>query len=262
MAYKLYTELADSSNHGGTRNISNVKYVVLHYTANKNDTAKANANYFKTGGRSASAHYFVDGTSVYQSVYDNVIAWSVGGSKYSDCATTGGGKLYGIVTNSNSISIELCSTNGDFSKKTLENAALLVGDLMNKYNIDIDHVVTHFQITGKHCPAYWMGSKENEAKFVTFKNKVIGKTSSVTPIETISNDSSKEDIAWLQNKLNQCLKGVKGFTQLKIDSDYGTKTTNAVLLYWKQLGWNKDNETDGTRFGLKSINALASGRTK
>ncbi len=176
MAYTLYTELAHALNHGAARNTSAILYIVIHYTANKNDTAKANANYFKTANRRASAHYFVDSTSIYQSVNDNVIAWAVGVSRYSDCAKTGGGSVYGKVTNSNSISIEICSSNGAFAHDTLTNAVLLVRKLMKKYNIQITNVVRHFDCTGKYCPAYWMGSVENEAKFIAFKNRVIKDT--------------------------------------------------------------------------------------
>lgn len=37
----------------------NVTYVVMHYTGNPNDTAKANANYFSGIGRNASAHFLL-----------------------------------------------------------------------------------------------------------------------------------------------------------------------------------------------------------
>lgn len=45
-----------------------VAFVVLHYTGNVSDTAKANCKYFAGGDREASAHYFVDEDSIYQSV--------------------------------------------------------------------------------------------------------------------------------------------------------------------------------------------------
>lgn len=184
MGYKLHKNFAHPSNYGGKRSTSSIKYIVMHYTANRTDTAKANANYFKSANRKSSAHYFCDSTSVYQSVKDNVIAWSVGGSKYSDCDKTGGGKLYGKVTNANSISIEICSTNGDFAHDTLTNTVLLVRKLMKKYNIDIDHVVRHFSVTGKYCPKYWMGSEANEAKFIAFKNRIMKKSNVKTPTKT------------------------------------------------------------------------------
>jgi N-acetylmuramoyl-L-alanine amidase CwlA len=121
---------------------------------------------------SASAHYFVDDDSVTQSVPDLFTAWSVGGTKWKDCATTGGGTMYGKITNANSISVEMCDTlrNGTVkaSEQTMANTASLVKDLMKKYNIDIDHVYRHFDVTGKHCPAYFM----NASAWAEFKARL------------------------------------------------------------------------------------------
>ena len=99
---------ANRNNYGLSRNVKNIKYIAIHYTANDGDRAKNNADYFANKIIKASAHYFVDDDYVYQSVPDNYVAYSVGGGKYSNCSTTGGGKYYKICTNSNSISIELC----------------------------------------------------------------------------------------------------------------------------------------------------------
>lgn len=82
------------------------------------------------------------------------------------------------------------------------------------------------------------------------------------PTQTITKDSSKEDIMWLQTNLNKCLKGVKGFVPLVVDGGYGKKTCDAVKLYWKQLKWNKDGLDDGSRSGKSTINALDTGRIK
>lgn len=82
------------------------------------------------------------------------------------------------------------------------------------------------------------------------------------PLSTITENSLKADIMWLQNKLNICLSKVIGFVPLKVDGSFGTKTIEAVLLYWKQLKWNKDGKDDGTRVGKKTISALASGKVK
>ena len=53
-------------------------YIVLHYTGNNTDTAKANANYFRDANRGASAHLFVDESDVYEVVSLNNTAWAVG----------------------------------------------------------------------------------------------------------------------------------------------------------------------------------------
>ena len=54
-----------------SRNGTNIKYIVLHYTGNKDDTALNNATYFYNGDRQVSAHYFVDDISIWQSVEDS-----------------------------------------------------------------------------------------------------------------------------------------------------------------------------------------------
>ena len=160
---------ANRSNYGDKRSLGNIKYIVIHYTANDGDSARGNGNYFKNNIVKASAHYFVDDDTIVRSVPDEYTAWSVGGNKYSDCDRTGGGKWYGKCTNSNSISVELCDTvkNGvsDFSESTVRNAVELVRSLMGQYGVDTGHVIRHFDVTGKICPkpyidgAAWQGFK-------------------------------------------------------------------------------------------------------
>ena len=55
-----------------SRNGNSVKYIVLHYTGNKGDTARNNIDYFYNGNRGASAHYFVDDNSIWQSVEESI----------------------------------------------------------------------------------------------------------------------------------------------------------------------------------------------
>ena len=172
MSYILREQLAAAENHGGSRSASEIQYLILHYTGNDGDTAANNAVYFKNNIVKASAHYFVDDTYVYRSVPDLTIAWSVGGTRYADIRTTGGGTMYGIITNRNSLSVELCGTLGDGSRRpsetTLKNAAALCRKLMDRYQIPLSRVYRHFDVTGKHCPAYWM----DEAAWQTFKARL------------------------------------------------------------------------------------------
>lgn len=163
-------------NYGNARVLNTIKYIVIHYTANDGDTALSNAKYFAKGNRGASAHYFVDGNNIVQSVEDNYVAWSVGGSKYSDCSKTGGGKFYGICNNSNSINIELCDDirNGNIypTEAAISNAIDLVCRLMEKYNISSNNVIRHFDVNGKRCPAYWCGDSQKNAKWQDFKSRL------------------------------------------------------------------------------------------
>ena len=58
----------------------------------------------------------------------------------------------------------------DVSDATLKNAADLTRMLMNKYHIDINHVICHFDVTGKRCPnfnngAWILGQRKDFKKF-------------------------------------------------------------------------------------------------
>lgn len=189
----IKTSLANRGNYGDERALSQIKYIVIHYTANDGDSDEGNANYFK-GDRGVSAHYFVDDDSITQSVKDNFIAWAVGGNKYPNCLATGGGAYYGKCTNSNSISIELCDSvkNGkyDFTENTLAQAASLTKELMKRYAIPLSSVIRHFDVTGKSCPGPFV---ENHKEWEAFKERL----------------AEKEDQELINATRNLVLKGIK-----------------------------------------------------
>ena len=191
MSYTIKEQLANSGNYGGSRNASQIRYLVYHYTGNDGDKAANNAKYFQNNIVKASAHYFVDDTTVWRSVPDLKVAWSVGGSKYANADKTGGGTMYGVITNTNSISIEMCDTirNGVYqaSEATLANAAALGRELMEKYHIPIENVYRHFDVTGKHCPSYLV----NAQKWAEFKKRLEVKIMDNTP-----SGAHKEGVEW------------------------------------------------------------------
>lgn len=146
--------------HYGGKNTP--KYIVIHYTANSgtNATAKSNARYFSTTDREASAHYIIDeNDTIYCCVPPWNAAYAVGDS--------GKGRLKNIVTNYNSVSVEMVShsnANGYYiSDKTITNTVEFVRQLMQEYDIPISNVVRHYDITGKWCPLpYVDNGKWNE----------------------------------------------------------------------------------------------------
>jgi N-acetylmuramoyl-L-alanine amidase CwlA len=165
----------------GIRNVNTINSISIHYTANKGHTATArgNANYFhnlpNTAGK-ASAHYVVDDEEIiYQCVPDNYIANAIGGSKYNDCAKTGGGTLHGVVTNRNNISIEMVShsnANGYYIPEETENRTIeLVRDLLKRYP-NIKTVCRHFDVTGKYCSPTHCLTPEGEGRWKKFLDKV------------------------------------------------------------------------------------------
>ena len=181
MSYVLKEQIAAAGNYGGFRPASQIQYLVIHYTGNDGDTAEGNGRYFANNTVKASAHYFVDDTTVLRSVPELRIAWAVGGSLWSDAKKTGGGSMYGVITNANSISVEMCDTLKDgvyqASDATIRNTVSLCRVLMDRYSIPIERVVRHFDVTGKHCPAYLMDAD----KWSAFKLKLEDKAMDNTP---------------------------------------------------------------------------------
>ena len=164
--------------YGSKRSVENIRYIVIHYTANTGTkaSAKGNANYFKNINRKASAHYVVDAKKdVYQCVPDEYAAYSVGGDKYDDCKSTGGGKMHNIITNSNSISIEMVSCSNDYGfyipEETINRTVQLVKDLMKKYP-QIEGIYRHFDVTGKHCPDTHCITQVGEQNWKDFLHKI------------------------------------------------------------------------------------------
>lgn len=140
---------------------SSIRYIVIHYTGGSADTAKNNADYFARENVGVSAHYFVDESTVWQSVPDNHNAWHCGTkNKY----------YHPFCRNSNSIGIELCARktmSGEyyFPYETVALAVELTKALIAKYNIPIENVVRHYDVTHKQCPLpYLSGSGWAEFK--------------------------------------------------------------------------------------------------
>ena len=158
-----------------------IKFIALHYTAgttSKAGTAMSTAKWFANGANPknpASSDFLVDDVDViqYNKDIENYYAWCVGGTKYTNPTTSLGASLYGIATNKNTISIEICSNKRNpkslnandkdwyFTDAELDNTRELVKYLMKKYNIPIERVIMHHTVTGKLCPAMWT---HNEAE--------------------------------------------------------------------------------------------------
>lgn len=217
-----------------------IKYIVLHYTGNRTDNAKNNANYFAGGDRGASAHYFVDTGSIYQSVYDADAAWHVG-------RNYGRGNLFGKCTNKNSIGIEMCSSNGRIPAATINRAVKLTKMLMAKYGVPAARVVRHYDVCSKACPGWsgWLPS--NESKWSAFKMQ-LGDT-------TVSEPAEKDDSFLVQvliDDLNirrgpttrykvvgQTGKGTFTIVETSVDGKWGKLKSGAGWIYIGNNEWTK-----------------------
>lgn len=222
------TRMISGYNHSSNNNIT---YIVIH-DVGETSSARNNAIYFNGGNRGASAHYFVDNTSIYQVVEDYHGAWHVG---------DGHGK-YGI-SNYNSIGIEMCLTNGNTTDTTIQNTLELTRYLMAKYSIPVTRVVRHYDASRKCCPMTF--SNNNWARWYDFKRR-LGDTSVPSNIQstnTSSNTSSNPIVKGrnfvgsrckeLQEKLIACGYNCGGYGA---DGSFGQGTYNSLIQFQKEHG--------------------------
>lgn len=134
-----------------------INYVVIHDTGNTKQAADAaaHANYITSKKDSASWHYTVGEETIYQHIPDIEVAYhagdglrDIGTSWYSTTykkQNNGGGNLRGI-------GIETCVNSGSDYLKTIHTTAKLSAYLLNKYNLTINELKTHYDFSGKNCP--------------------------------------------------------------------------------------------------------------
>lgn len=152
------------------------KYIAIHFTAGSNSKPGKAISIYKTfTTRKASADFAVDDDNIVQFNPDinNYYCWAVGDNKKH---SKGGSTFYNKATNKNTISIEICSTcipatskavsipnhiGWDFTNKALDNAVKLTKILMKIYNIPIENIIRHYDITGKCCPGIIGWNDEN-----------------------------------------------------------------------------------------------------
>lgn len=124
-------------------------YIVVHNTGNSASALAEARNQQNNFSRAAGAHYFLDGSGViYQLLDDTDTAWAVG-------AWSGARQ---IISNYESISIEVCSDGVEFTDAEIEELTWLVQLLMERHDIPARNVVRHWDChTGrKECPAWYV----------------------------------------------------------------------------------------------------------
>lgn len=138
--------------------LTEVNGIVIHYTANPGTTARQNRDYFaglaESHKTSASSH-FVIGLSgeIIQCIPCNEIAYASNDR------------------NSDTISIECCipDETGKFNDSTYQSLVQLTAWLVGRYDLTVEDVIRHYDVTGKNCPKYFV---EHESAWETFRSDI------------------------------------------------------------------------------------------
>lgn len=228
-------------NHYNGRAGNSIDYIVIHYVGGVS-TAADNATYFAGGNRGASAHFFVDDTSVWQSVAVKNGAWHCGGGRQS----SEGGKFYGKCTNYNSIGIEMCckKKNGKLyiTDATKKNTAWLVKRLMKSRDIPASRVIRHFDVNGKYCP----GGYCTDASWSKLKKQLTG---GVSVAKTYKTSTYAKKIKTYLKKLGY----FDGVINSKVTPEYTAAVKKVQNKYFKR---SQDKDGVGGSDTLKLVKTL------
>lgn len=150
---------------------NNIEKIVVHWVGNAGSSAIANRNYFEnlkdTHKTYASSHYVIGlNGEIIRCIPENEVAFHSG--SYS--------------MNRKSIGIENCHPDweGKFNENTYNSLVELCADICKRYNLDVNAIIRHHDVTGKNCPKYYV---ENEQEWNKFKQDVANKIGQATIVE-------------------------------------------------------------------------------
>lgn len=250
-----------------------IQFIVCHYLGVPN----ADNPYLYGGGYGGHFYVHRNGTTYCAADPRTAVVWHCGGGLQG----SGGHQFHGVCTNYNSIGIE-CGVyytdnvkegDGDsnkwyFSEETQESLVRLVSKLMDEYKIDIDHVIRHYDVTGKICPNPYVknNGKNGNWTWDEFKAnlKQYRKNGSITipdrasaPVSVPTSSNTKTYLSKGDNssavKTMQTMLIACGYSCGKsgADGDFGENTLTAVKAFQKASGLAVDG-----LYGTKSKAAL------
>lgn len=186
--------------------INKIEKLVIHWVGNAGSSAIANRNYFeslKDKDIYASSHYIIglDG-EIIQCIPESEYAYHAGNYEM----------------NGKSIGIENCHPDwdGKFNDKTYESLIELLTELCQKYSLDQNAIIRHYDVTGKVCPKYYV---EHEDEFEKIKQDVANKLgiSYIAPEQT-NQEQPEQDSNNSNDVYKIIMQGVNKRSQASLNS--------------------------------------------
>jgi hypothetical protein len=134
--------------------LEGVRDIAVHYVANPGSSARANRNYFDSSESTVSSHFIVG--------LEGEVILCVPLDEKSSATNQ---------RNADTISIEVChpDTTGQFLPETEESLVRLLAWLCGEFDLEVENIIRHYDVTGKMCPLYYV---EHEEEWKRLKEKV------------------------------------------------------------------------------------------
>lgn len=134
--------------------IEHVNDIVIHNTGNPGTTAQNNRDYFNEPATEVCSHFVIG--------MDGEIIQCLPLNEKSSASNN---------RNFDTISIEVCHADesGEFTKAAYDSLVKLTAWLCKDCSLSSEHIIRHYDITGKECPKYYV---ENEKAWKQLKADV------------------------------------------------------------------------------------------
>ena len=143
--------LAETSGGRRMEKLEGVEDIAIHYVGNPGSTAQQNHDFFDQPETQVSAHFLVG--------LDGEIIQCIPMDERSAATND---------RNINTISIEVChpDATGQFNQATYDALVKLTAWLCDYCDIGRDHVIRHYDVTGKPCPLYFVDHPDAWEQFL------------------------------------------------------------------------------------------------
>lgn len=130
--------------------LDGINDIVVHYVGNPGTTAQQNRDFYNHTDSNVCSHFVVG--------LDGEIIQCL--PLYEKSAASND-------RNHDTISIEVCHPDegGKFNDASYESLIKLVDWLMDEFNLSTDHVIRHYDVTGKECPIYYVRNEDAWEQF-------------------------------------------------------------------------------------------------
>ena len=238
---------ANRSQVRASRGNNPIEWIVIHYLGVPNAD---NPNLY---GGGYGGHYNIkrDGTIYKAADPKTAVVLHCGGGLQG----SGPHPYYQICTNYNSIGIEnsVCYTDPNqkspsadsdkwyFTTETQQSLVYLVSKLMDEYNIDINHVIRHYDVNAKTCPNPYVKNNKLKTSWTwdEFKSKLMSYRGQAPIQKEVKNVSNTQDIIEkaTQYMINIANNNSHGYDQAYRWGERGDyDCSSLVISAWQQAG--------------------------